>query len=649
MPKDNQIPLIPDQELSGSVMKSGMLSKVACGIILIDPQTHQVIDINETAVAILGVPYEEILNHSCVSFACFGVADNCPFSAYDNPEDQGGKYLVQKQDGAVPVIRAFSEIIFDGKRLIVECLIDISGRKQAEIELKHHENLLRAIYENASVGMAILDMNGNFFKVNQALCDMLHYTEEELLSRAYTVTHPDDLERSEYILAQLKAGKINKNIMEKRYVRKDGSIIYALQNVSLIRDNLGAPSLFIIQAQDITYIKNALSKAVESDHLKTTFLQNLSHEIRTPANAILGFYELMKDPICSLEERVEYIDIIKKGIESFVSILNNIVDISKIETRQLTLKKGNIDIMTMLKEVFMSYSTKFNTNKLEGIEFSFFMLETYHPVIIQGDEFRLKQTLEFLLDNAFKFTKFGRITLGCHVIPEKEVILFVKDSGIGIPKDKQEYIFNKFRQGDESNTREYGGLGLGLTLAHEFIALHGGKLWLQSGPGKGTQVYCSLPYTGKYLAPEKNQATNLPIKIIDLTGSTILIAEDTENNYAVLERLLKRANAKVIWARNGLEAIEISRRESAIDLILMDLQMPIVNGYDATQEILNFRPGLPIIAQTAYSIDFSEQHAKEIGCVAYFSKPLDITSLFATIKKHVSKDPPQSGMIEEYS
>ncbi len=615
----------------------GRLSRVVCGIILIDPETHCVVDINDIAVSILGLPREIILGHRCDSSACLGITDKCPFSAGNDLEKNSGEYIVEKQDGKVPVMRTFSEILMEGKKYIVECLIDITDHKEAENNLKHHEELLKAVCENASVGMALLDMNGNFYQVNQALCEMLQYTEEELLSRAYVVTHPEDIERSNYILAQLKAGKIRKNIMEKRYVRKDGSVIYALHNVSLIYDTHGEPYLFIVQAQDITHLKESLLKAIEADHLKTTFLQNLSHEVRTPANAVFGFYDLMKDPSLNENEREEYINLIRNGIEQFIFILNNIVDISKIETHQLTVSKEIIDLKVLVSEVYNSYSAKQPEEVRQGIDFRLFTMESSDSVYVEGDAMRLKQSLSLLLDNAFKFTKFGAITLGYHVIPEKEVILFVKDSGIGIPKEKQEYILEKFRQGDESNTRQYGGLGLGLTLAREFINLQGGRLWLHSEPGKGTSVYCSLPYKGKEMRKEGTQYTPPAVKVIDLNGTSILVAEDTDSNFTVLERWLKRANAKVIRARNGLEAIEICHNNENIDLVLMDLQMPIVNGYDATRDILGFRPGLPIIAQTAYSLDFDERKAYEVGCVAYLPKPLDINNLFVLIKKNVSK------------
>lgn len=509
--------------------------------------------------------------------------------------------------------------------------------EKTTLDPKHHEELLQAIYDNASVGMALLDMNGNFFQVNRALCEMLYYSEEELLSRNYSVTHPEDLERSEFVLAQLKQGKIKKNIMEKRYVRKDGSVIYALHNLSLIRDKNGEPFLFIIQAQDITHLKNTLKRALEADSLKTSFLQNLSHEVRTPANAIFGFYELLKDPDCEYDEKLAYIQMIQNGVEQFISILNNIIDISKVETHQLSVNRVTINIKELLQDLFRSWSEKVNPDNAPGVEFTFFMIESALPVLVECDPLRLKQAMGFLLDNAFKFTKFGRVTLGCHVIPEKEVILFVKDTGIGISKEKQEYILNKFRQGDESATRLYGGLGLGLTLAREFMALQGGKLWLQSEVDQGTAVYCSLPYKGHGVLVEQPTKGATPVTLIDLKGKTILVSEDTDNNYTVLDIWLKKAGANVLRARNGLEAIELCHHHFNIDLVLMDLQMPIVNGYSATREILAFRPGLPIIAQTAYSMDFDAQNAFNAGCVAYLVKPFDITLLFETITKSLKQ------------
>jgi len=627
-------------DLSRPMMDPGLLAKASSGIILIDPDTHNVADINDEAVAILGIPREVILNQKCISTVCLGLSESCPFSPTNDPEFFNGEYLVNKSDGKAALTRSFSEITLGGKRFIVECLIDISDRKKAEIELKNQKELLHAVYENASVGMALLDMNGNFYQVNQALCEMFQYTEEELLSRSYAVTHPDDLERSEFVMAQLKAGKIRKNIMEKRYIRKDGTVIFALHNISLIRDKSGNPYLFIVQAQEITKMKEALQRAVQSDQLKSTFLQNLSHEIRTPANAIFGFFQLMKDPACSFEDKMEYIDHIRGGIKQFILILNNIIDISKIETHQLQVSRNVHDIRALLSEVFASYSAKFNSLNLQGIEFSFFITETSEPVLIECDKQRLMEALGFLLDNAFKFTKFGHITLGCHFISGKEVILFVKDTGIGISEEKQKYVFDKFRQGDESNSRQYGGLGLGLTLAREFIVLQGGQVWLQSEPDKGTSVYCSFPHQEKSAALKPGHDSSAAYEMIDLSGKSILVAEDIESNFIFLSRWLRKANARVIWAKNGLEAIEICHRDNTIDMILMDLQMPIVNGFDATRDILGFRPGLPIIAQTAYSLDFDERRALEAGCVAYLAKPLDISHLFSVIKTHIRKDIP---------
>jgi len=576
-----------EDDLPGSPIKDDLLSPASVTVTLTDPETHEVAGISSEALAKLGIPHE---------------------------------------------------ITLDGKRYLVDCKPGPSEQKKAGTGLNDHGELLLAVYENASVGMALLDMNGNFYQVNQALCEMVQYTEEELLSRRFVVTHPDDLERSEFVMAQLKAGKIRKNIMEKRYIRKDGTCIFALHNMSLIRDKTGNPFLFIIQAQEITKMKEALQKAVQADHLKNTFLQNLSHEIRTPANAIFGFFQLMKEPVCSLEDKMEYIEQIRSGIEQFMMILNNIIDISKIETHQFQVSRDVHDIRALLSVLFASYSAKFNSLNLQGIEFSFFITETAEPVLVECDKQRLTEALGFLLDNAFKFTKFGQITLGCHVISGKEVIMFVKDTGIGISKEKQEYVFNKFRQGDESSTRQYGGLGLGLTLAREFILLQGGRMWLQSEPDKGTSVYCSLPYQEKRSAMKPDHDTMATHEIIDLSGKSILVAEDTDSNFILLARWLRKANARVIWAKNGLEAIEICHNDDTIDMILMDLQMPIVNGFDATRDILGFRPGLPIIAQTAYSLDFDERRAREAGCVAYLPKPLDITNLFLVIKKHLGKE-----------
>ncbi|MCX6286610.1 MAG: PAS domain S-box protein [Bacteroidetes bacterium] len=611
------------------------IADIPNALLIIDPETHTILDGNQHAKDLFGGQGKNLAGSDCQTIVCDNPA-NCPFRENNSVKLSPSETIIRKDGKDIHVIKSFHETVLDGKRYIIENIYDLQLLREAEIEIIQQEKHLKGIYENATVGMVLLDMNGNFFQVNKAFCEMLQYSEEELLSRKLTVTHPDDLESSEYILAQLRSGKISRNIMEKRYVRKDGQLIFVLHNASVMRDHEGNPLYFLIQAQDITYLKTALLKAMESYQLKTHFLQNLSHEVRTPANAIFGFWELMKSPSITESERDEYMNHLQGGVEQFMKIINDIVDMSKIETRQFELHHSVFDVNTMVSELHREYHRKFYELCTAGVDFTVFMPSDSFDLKLESDFGRVKQILKNLLDNAFKFTTFGQITIGCHILPEKEIILFVKDSGIGIPKEKLNLIFGKFRQGDESSTRKYGGLGLGLTLSKEIAELLGGRLWLTSEYGNGTSVFLALPYKGNAFAvntaPMEKQEYDIP----DLTGKTILIAEDVDNNFLVLDRFLVKSNARILRARNGLEAIEICRNETQIDLVLMDVQMPVINGYEATREILRMKPGIPVIAQTAYSVDFDEQSAVTAGCIAYMVKPLNMHEVFSLVSKYVT-------------
>ncbi|MFZ4570418.1 MAG: ATP-binding protein [Bacteroidales bacterium] len=604
-------------------------------LLMIDPETNKVLDGNEHARDLFETPGNHFIGSDCRSLVCNN-RTNCAFGKKNPGKLFPSEAVLRKSMNDLHLLRSCYETVVQGKKYIIVSILNLQPLREAKMEILKHEKHLDGLYENSNVGMILLDLNERFFQVNKAYCEMVLYSEEELLSGKVTVTHPDDLEADSHVFARLKSGKISRNIMEKRYIRKDGQVVFALHSSSVIHDHQGEPLYFIIQVQDITHLKTALLKATESDRLKTHFLQNLSHEVRTPANAIFGFYELLKSPSLTASEREEYMKYILGGVEQFMKIVNDVVDISKIEASQFDIDRSVFSVNTLMQELHEDYRRKYNELCTSGLDFNVFMPAVSVEVLLESDLARVKQVLKNLLDNSFKFTTYGNITLGCHVLPEKEIIFFIKDSGSGIPKDKIDLIFGKFRQGDESSTRKYGGLGLGLTLSKEIAGLLGGRLWLTSDPGEGTSVFFALPYKGNAGMLNAAGKEKLEYDIPDLTGKTILIAEDVDNNFFVLERFLSRTNATILRARNGLEAIEFCSKEKQIDLVFMDIQMPIINGYDATREILRTKPEMPVIAQTAYSIDFDEHNAITAGCIAYMVKPLNMQEVYSLMRKHIT-------------
>ena len=557
-----------------------------------------------------------------------------------NPVLHDLEYRIITRSGKLRWIRHFCQPVFgpEGRFLGIRASnIDIDKRKQAEISLTKNETLLRSVYETAGVGMALLDPLGNFFKVNPSFCSMLGFTEEELLSGKFTIVHPEDRKASEIILQQLREGTVPNNVMEKRYICKDGRDIHVLHHASIIFDIFGFPYLFVIQAQDITALKEATRKAEESDLLKTSFLHNLSHEIRTPANAIQGFAELLKQPDLTMTEKEEYIGIIHQSVAQLMDILNDTVEISKLEINQVSLVYSVIDLNQLMDKVYQECRFKFASAVANLKNFSL-ELPPSSPRSFISDELRIKQILMCLLSNAFKFTRAGSVTMG-YLVSRNIVQFFVRDTGIGIEPDKHSAIFEKFRQGEHTTTRIYGGLGLGLTIAKGLTEALGGKIRFNSIPGDGSTFFFSVPSLpdfstsgGKLHALPSMQTQH------DLSGKTILIAEDIDANFDYLKIALLRSQATVIRARNGLEAIVICRENPSIDLILMDVQMPEMNGYEATIEIRKFRPDLPVIAQTAYSIDFNKEEAFTAGCCDYLVKPISLQDLFTALESWISPE-----------
>ena len=358
----------------------------------------------------------------------------------------------------------------------------------------------------------------------------------------------------------------------------------------------------------------------------------MSHEIRTPMNAISGFAELLKLPGLNEETLFQYIDIINSNSQQLLSIIDDIIDISKIEAGQIKISYSKINVNKLLNEIALIFNT---VAKSKGIEFKFEFGLKNEEAFAETDEIRLRQIINNLLNNAFKFTSNGSITLG-YIARNNVFEFFIKDTGIGIQNYKFEIIFERFRQVESGMSRKYGGTGLGLTISRVLVELLGGRIWLDSQIDKGSTFYFTIPsetsekIEGKYLNSKEKLNYSWPDK-------TILIAEDEEFNFFLIHELLSGTNAKVIRAKNGKEAIETCQKNNSIDLVLMDIKMPEIDGYEAAKIIKSFRPKLPIIAQTAYAMSEDRSKALKAGCDDYISKPLNKNRLLSMISSSIEK------------
>jgi len=355
----------------------------------------------------------------------------------------------------------------------------------------------------------------------------------------------------------------------------------------------------------------------------------MSHEIRTPMNAIIGFAELLKKPGLTGDQQIQFIDIINKSGNQLLKIIDDIIDISKIEAGQLEIEKFEFNVEELLKKLHFRFNTLKKAEK-KNVEIRLSTPKHSKTKMIVSDEMRVEQIVSNLLSNALKFTSNGEIEFG-YEIKENRVLFHVRDTGIGIPQEKQKYIFDRFRQADESDTRIYGGTGLGLSISKGLVELLGGEIQLESTQGMGTKFWFSIPFTpweeDKYFYDMSEESFSAEWK-----GKTVLIVEDELVNYEYLFYALDPAGIKILHAKTGLEAIEIVKNTPIIDVILMDIKMPEMDGHTATAEILKIRK-IPVIAQTAYALSTDIKKLKGENFFSYITKPVKLNVLFNELNK----------------
>jgi len=371
-------------------------------------------------------------------------------------------------------------------------------------------------------------------------------------------------------------------------------------------------------------LRMATEKAQESDRLKSAFLSNMSHEIRTPMNAICGFSNLLNDKSINEEQRQSFIEIININSQQLLGIINDIIDISKIESGQITVAKVKFSLNELIRELELVFS---QTAKLKRLEFKTHMGLSDKDSMVESDDMKIRQVLNNLLFNALKFTEEGSIEFGYN-LKDNYLEFFVADSGIGIPADKFNVIFERFQQVENVTTQSRKGTGLGLPISRAFAELLGGKIWLTSEVEKGSTFYFTIPYH-----PAENGHSHKELAkdgTFELSSYVILIAEDDEPNYLYLKELIKGTGAKILRAKNGREAVDICLNHK-VDVVLMDIKMPVMDGVQATQELRAQGVNIPIIAQTAYALSEDRARLSSVGCNYYITKPIDQVELFGAL------------------
>jgi hypothetical protein len=382
-------------------------------------------------------------------------------------------------------------------------------------------------------------------------------------------------------------------------------------------------------------LQEAKERAEQSDRLKTAFLQNMSHEIRTPMNAIMGFSDLLADQFDNKPKLEKYAQIINRRCADLLDIINEILDLAKIESGQLSVNIEECKLVPLFSEISIFFKEHQKRQGKQHIGFTIQAHDEASKMVILTDKVKLTQIFINLVGNAFKFTDKGEIKAGCKLDENNRLLFYVSDTGIGIPPEKKHYIFERFAQLEQIPNRLYGGTGIGLSIVKGLIDLLGGRIWLESELAKGTTFYFSFPYkTAASLS--HGQILNEAPEKYNFSNKTILIVEDDTYNADYLKEILDSTGCTIIHSSYGNEAVQISKSRK-LDLVLMDIRLPDIDGYEATRLIKKYKPDLKIIAQTAYATHDDKEKAIDAGCNDFISKPVKRDILLSMIHKQLSK------------
>ncbi len=505
---------------------------------------------------------------------------------------------------------------------------DVTQQKLLQQELIDNENLYRNIFTGNPIPMWIYDVNSlRFVEVNEAAIKNYGYTHDEFLSlKLMDIRPPEDIPALLDNVAQNLDAKQGPG--QWRHLLKDGSIIDVEVSSHALPSQKGLNHRMVM-AYNVTEKKaahEALEKAKAlaeaSDKLKTEFLNNISHEVRTPLNGIMGATMLLNEPDLRKEDMPELLDIVNLSTDRLIQTVTDYMDISLITSGNMEKNIEVVNVLKVLNKVIDKYRIDCQRKSLEFI-IDFPVEAPIHQ--IETDAEMLGKAFNHLLSNAVKFTTKGSVTFGYRT--EKDhYSFFIKDTGIGIDAPMHSKVFERFSQEDSSRSRKYEGSGLGLSIVKGVAVQLGGSVSLDSTKGLGSTFSITIPF--------QQQSAKAEEKTVEETEKLVMIAEDEDSNYVVLEMIMRKAfKAQIIRAWNGEEAVQIAKNHPELKLIIMDIKMPVMDGFEATREIKAIYPSIPIIAITAFAMSGDEYKAKEAGCDDYIAKPINRTDLFRKLSE----------------
>ncbi len=552
-----------------------------------------------------------------------------------------------KKDGSVVYVEVHGRRIeYAGKVGVIGTLVDITSQKKAE---EGWIKLSEAV-RYSPVGIIITNRDGIIEYANPKFTEITGYSQEEVVGYTPRILkfghYTDDFYKT--LWNTILSGNVWSGEMLNR--KKNGELYWENLTISPIKDNKGEITHFVAIKEDITekremiqQLVEARLKAEESDRLKSAFLANISHEVRTPLNAMLGFAQILYLQPVTKDEVVSFAKIIYKRGQDLLRLFNDIIEISFIDTHQLIVSPKVDKVLPLINDVYATFAT---SEEFLGKDVELRIGKTVDEDLeFSTDFFRVKQVLYNLIHNALKFTQKGFVEFGCSLQEDGNLLFYVKDTGIGIPESKKDYVFGRFQQLDtDFLTRPYQGLGLGLAITREIVNLLGGKIWFESTVGKGTSFYFTLPplkftTTGENAQTQKIREPKEMTPRLDSESKLVfLVAEDEYTNFVALQKFLERTfNCEILYAKDGSEAVEIAKERKDIDLIIMDIRMPEKDGYTAFKEIREYNMSVPIIALTAYAFPDDKKRILETGFEEYIAKPFEYDDVERKIKKLLSE------------
>ena len=510
------------------------------------------------------------------------------------------------------------------------------------VQYERSEAKFKSMFDGTSVPMAQVSPDGSFILVNAGMCELTGYSRDELLGKKFSeITHPDDRLTDLDKFADLISGKNKAFYSEKRYIRKDGSVVPITVDATLIRDEIGKGLYTVAVIRDVSKQMSAVKEserafalAESASRAKSVFLASMSHEIRTPLGVILGFADLLSDDSVSEARKAEFIRTIKRNAMDLGRLIDDILDLSKVESGKLELNLESIPLAVFARGIEDTFGP---IAAAKGIRFEM-TVDSDVPLKVISDQKRLRQILVNLIGNAVKFTTRGVVSLRVMMAADHsgKLAFVVRDTGCGISATEAQDLFRPFTQASSVTSKNYGGTGLGLVLSKKLANMLGGDVVLESSePDKGSTFVATFE-SGQSDEVSAKPAVSLDAEAISraesagVRGLKILVAEDTPDQAMLIKILLQARGVDVDFAINGLEAIEKAIATS-YDAILMDVQMPVLDGLEATRRLRACGVSTPIIALTAQAMSDDRRRCLDAGCTSHLSKPFTGDGLVSAI------------------